>query len=87
MTGGPSHSAASGDRAQRNALTLRRLGIDSYSEAIIFMRADCHICRAVGLTAQSRVEVALGERALVATLYTVTGELLGDGEAGLSNVA
>jgi thymidine phosphorylase len=79
--------ARSGDRAQRNALTLRRLGIDSYREPVIFMRADCHICRAVGLTVQSRVQIALGERTLVATLYTVTGNLLAEGEASLSNVA
>ncbi|HEX8012114.1 MAG TPA: thymidine phosphorylase family protein [Casimicrobiaceae bacterium] len=75
------------DRAERNSLTLRYLGIDSYREAVIFMRADCHICRAVGFTVQSRVKVALGERALVATLYMVTGDLLAEGEASLSNVA
>jgi thymidine phosphorylase len=74
-------------QAERNALTLRDLGIDSYREAIIFMRADCHICRSVGFTVQSRVKVVLGERSLVATLYMVTSEVLGDGEAGLSNVA
>jgi thymidine phosphorylase len=83
----PEGGAPAGDHAERNALTLRHLGIDSYRESVIFMRADCHICRAVGLTIQSRVQVALGERKLVATLYMVTGNLLDEGEASLSNVA
>lgn len=73
--------------AQRNSLTLRDLGIDSYRQAIIFMRADCHICRSVGFTVQSRVKIVLGERSVVATLYMVTGDVLRDGEAGLSTVA
>ena len=88
MTTTPAQADALQPReAQRNSLTLRDLGIDSHREAIIFMRADCHICRSVGLTVQSRVKVVLGERSLVATLYMVTGDVLGDAEAGLSNVA
>jgi thymidine phosphorylase len=76
-----------GAHEQRNSLTLRYLGIDTYHEAVIFMRADCHICRSVGFTVQSRVKVAFGERAVVATLYMITGDLLADSEASLSTVA
>lgn len=72
---------------ERNSLKLRDLGIDSYREAVIFMRADCHICRSVGFTVQSRVNVSLDGRTLVATLYMITSDLLADGEASLSNVA
>jgi thymidine phosphorylase len=73
--------------AGANTLVLRRLGIDTYGEAVIYMRADCLICRSVGLSVQSRVRVTLGGRSLVATLNMVTGPLLADGEAGLSEVA
>lgn len=31
------------EEARRNTLVLRELGIDSYREAVIFMRADCHL--------------------------------------------
>ena len=66
---------------------MRRLGIDSDREAVIFMRADCHICRAVGFTVQSRVRVTLGTRSLVVTLNVVTTDLPAAGEGGLSEVA
>jgi thymidine phosphorylase len=72
---------------ERNSLKLRDLGIDSYREAVIFMRADCHICRSIGFSVQSRVKVSLDGRTLVTTLYMITGDLLADGEASLSNVA
>ncbi len=74
-------------RAGANTLTLRHLGIDTYGEAVIYMRSDCPVCRSVGLSAQSRVRVTLGDRSLVATLNMVTGPLLGEHEAGLSEVA
>lgn len=51
------------------------------------MRSDCHICRSVGFTVQSRVLVGLGARSLVATVNMVGPELLGSGEAGLSEAA
>ena len=70
-----------------NTLVLRRLGIDTYGEAVIYMRADCPVCRSVGVSAQSRVRVTLGDRSLVATLNVVTGPVLDDGEAALSEVA
>lgn len=88
MTSVPSDSGAvSRNHEERNSLKLRDLGIDSYRESVIFMRADCHICRSVGLSVRSRVKVSLDGRTLVATLYVVTGDLLAEGEAGLSNVA
>jgi thymidine phosphorylase len=68
-------------------LALRRLGIDTYRQAVVFMRADCHICRSQGFLAPSLVEVRLGERTVIATLQAVTSDLLGDGEAGLSEEA
>jgi len=78
-------SAAAGPRA--NVLRLERVGIDTYQEPVIYMRADCAVCRAEGFEAQSRIVVRSGGRAITATLNVVTGELLGHGEAGLSESA
>ncbi len=70
-----------------HTLRLRRLGIDTYQEAVIYMRRDCHVCRAEGFEAQTRIEVNLDGRMLVATLNVVDSELLASDEAGLSEAA
>jgi len=75
------------DVAPRGTLTLRRLGIDTYQEAVIYMNRNCHVCRAEGFAAQSRVQVSLGERHLIATLNVVSDSLLNGGEASLSERA
>jgi thymidine phosphorylase len=71
----------------RNPLIARRLGIDTRHEAVIFMRADCHICRAEGFTAHTRVRVTNGRHSIIATLYHVTTNILHHNEAGLSEAA
>lgn len=71
----------------RDSLTLRRLGIDTYQEAVVYMNRECHVCRAEGFNAQSRVQVALGERHLIATLNVVSSAMLRDDEASLSESA
>ena len=83
----PSSGAANHAGPSPNSLALRHLGIHTYREKVLFMRSDCHICRSVGFTVQSRVLVALGERRLVATVNMVGAELLDSGEAGLSEAA
>ncbi len=70
-----------------NVLRLRRLGIDTYQEPILFMSADCPVCRSEGWEALARVRVAHGEHAIVATLNVVTSDLLAPDEAGLSDAA
>ena len=70
-----------------HTLRLMRLGIDTYQTAVIYMRSDCHICRAEGFAAQSRVRVHVGGRSLAATLNVVHGDLLRPGEAALSESA
>jgi thymidine phosphorylase len=70
-----------------NRLPLRRLGIDTYQEPVLYMHRDCHVCRSEGFEAQSRVEVALNGRTIVATLNVVNGDFLSPGEAGLSEAA
>ena len=68
-------------------LRLRQLGIDTHQEHVIYMHRDCHVCRAEGFEAQTRVEVSLGERRIMATLNVVHSELLAIGEASLSTSA
>jgi thymidine phosphorylase len=68
-------------------LTLRRLGIDTYQEHIIYMRADCHVCQSEGFVARARVRVAVNGRSLLATLNVVRADLLAPEEASLSEAA
>lgn len=68
-------------------MRLRRLGIDTYQEAVVYMSADCPVCLAEGWEAQARIEVRYGDRAIVATLNVVTGALLAGDEASLSDAA
>lgn len=70
-----------------NRLRLKRLGIDTHQEAVLYMRADCHICRAEGFSAQSRVRVEKKDAWIIATLNTVSADLLAPGEASLSESA
>jgi thymidine phosphorylase len=68
-------------------LRLRRLGIDTYQEPVLYLHRDCDVGRAEGFEAQSRVEVRLRGRSVIATLNVVMSELLGLEEAALSESA
>ena len=70
-----------------HSLRLRRLGVDTYHEFVIYMNVRCHVCRAEGFQAQARVEVWLDDRHIIATLNVVSTALLRDGEASLSESA
>ncbi len=70
-----------------NTLRLKHLGIDTYKEAVIYMRKDCHICRSEGFEAQARVLVSLNNRHILATLNIFENTLLAPNEATLSNYA
>ncbi|MDE3156366.1 MAG: thymidine phosphorylase family protein [Acidobacteriota bacterium] len=70
-----------------NRLVLKRLGIDTYQEPVVYMRADCHVCRSEGFTAHSRVLITTGSASIIATLNVVRDGLLDEGEAGLSDAA
>ncbi len=73
--------------ASPSRIRLRRLGIDTYQEPVLYMHRDCHVCHSEGFEAQSRVEVSLNGRHLVATLNVVSGAFLSPDEAGLSEAA
>jgi thymidine phosphorylase len=68
-------------------LRARRLGIDTFAQPVIYVRADSPVCRAEGLGAQTQVEVAAGHHRIVAALHPVHGDLLQTDEAGLSEAA
>jgi len=71
----------------RTRLHPRRMGIDSHSEPVAFLRADCHVCRSEGFEAQSRITVTVGNKSVVATLNIVYSDILGKGDIGLSEAA
>ncbi|HJV61304.1 MAG TPA: thymidine phosphorylase family protein [Albitalea sp.] len=73
--------------ASPNLLRLRRLGIDTYQEPVLYMHRDCSVCRAEGFEAQSRVELCLNGRTVIATVNVVVSDLVAPGEAGLSEAA
>jgi thymidine phosphorylase len=88
MTSDPSTEMADKrQHAQLNILRARRLGINTQHEAVIFMREDCHICRAEGFTAHTRIRIDHGEHSIIATLYQVSSDILHRNEAGLSEAA
>ncbi len=70
-----------------DVLRLKRLGIDTYQELVIFMARSSPICRSEGWAAQSRLQVACNGRSIVATLNVTTDGLLGADEASLSEAA
>jgi len=72
---------------KKHTLRLKRLGIDTYKEAVIYMHTDCHICRSEGFEAQARIQITLGDNSIMATLNTVDTDLLDVEEASLSNYA
>ncbi len=71
----------------RTRLKPRRMGIDSHSQPVVFLRADCHVCRSEGLEAQTQVTVTIGDKSVVATLNIVYSDILDPGEVGLSEAA
>jgi thymidine phosphorylase len=68
-------------------LRIKRMGIDTYQEPVIYMRQDCDVCRSEGFEAQSRIEIRRDGRPIIATLNVVTSDLLARDEAGLSEAA
>ena len=69
---------------QLHKLKVKNLGIDTYRENIIFMRADCHVCVSEGFTALTRVIVHADENKIIATLNVVKSDIITNGEVALS---
>lgn len=79
--------ASANHRFAAEKLRVRRLGIDTHQEPVVYLRADCSICRSEGFGAQSRVYVRTNSHGIIATLNIVHGELIAPGEVGLSEAA
>ena len=71
----------------KHALKVRRLGIDTYLEPVVYLRRDSPVTRSEGFGSRSRVEVHVGDRTVVAALDIVQGDLVGPDEVGLSEAA
>ncbi|MDM0045074.1 thymidine phosphorylase family protein [Variovorax dokdonensis] len=70
-----------------HGLAARRAGIDTYQQPVVYVRADCRVCRAEGFEAQAQVEVIAGHRHVLAILNHVNGDWLGADEIAFSDVA
>ncbi len=75
------------DSLPPNCLRLKRLGIETRQEFVIYMRADCPVCRAEGFTVHARVRVAANGNSIIASVHHVLDSLLGPDQASLSESA
>jgi len=80
-------TAADGADRHQARLPVRRLGIDTYQEPVVYLHAACPISRSEGFEARSRVLLVLGTRRVVATVNVVHSDFLAVCEAGLSEAA
>jgi len=83
------HGSSTAARAPSasNVVRVRRLGLDTQYEAVVFMHKECHVCRSEGFGAHARVLLCNGKRQVIATLYQATGNLIAHDEAALSESA
>ncbi|MCK6438579.1 MAG: thymidine phosphorylase family protein [Planctomycetes bacterium] len=81
------HTSAAQQSALHNIARLRRIGIDTSHELVVFMPQSCLVCRSEGFEAQTQVRVRLNGRSIIARLNVITSDILADGEAGLSESA
>lgn len=72
---------------KKSMLVLKNLGINTYQEPIIYIRADSHICKSEGFFAQARVQVTLNDKTIIAVLNTIESDILKPNEASLSKYA
>ncbi|WP_081247569.1 thymidine phosphorylase family protein [Variovorax paradoxus] len=70
-----------------NRLLARRAGIDTYQQAVVYMRSDCAVCHAEGFQSQAQVEVIAKGRHLFAILHQVNSDWLRGDEIALSEAA
>lgn len=74
-------------RPRLEANQLRRLGIDTGYEYVVYLDVDSPICRSEGFGPHSRLSLRVGEREILATLNLVQAGWLTIHEAGLSESA
>ena len=70
-----------------NQLKLKRLGIDTQEEFILFTHADCFICKSEGFEALTQIVVTHNNNSLIAMVNIVQSNILLSCEASLSESA
>jgi thymidine phosphorylase len=80
-------AAAGFARPRLEAGQLRRLGIDTGHEHVVYLDRDSPICRSEGFGPHSRLSLRVGEREILATLNLLQHGWLAADEAGLSESA
>jgi thymidine phosphorylase len=73
--------------AEPGHLQAKPFGIDTRYESVVYLRTDAAVARSEGFEAMSRVSVTAGPKVIVATLLTVSADLLPAGQVGLSAAA
>ena len=68
-----------------STLAIRRVGIDTWRENVAYLHRDCHVVRAAGFQALSKVTVRANGRTIAAVLNVVDDDgIVQTGELGLS---
>jgi thymidine phosphorylase len=75
------------DRKPPVQQAVRRLGIDTLAEPVVFLHRNNPVSRAEGFEAHNRVLLRAGSREVIATLFLVSDGFLNDDVAGLSEAA
>ena len=84
----PSRSAAAPCHDAHSDLALKRVGIDTWRENVVYLHRECAVYRAEGFQALAKVEVRANGRMILATLNVVDDvNIVGCGELGLSEDA
>lgn len=72
---------------ESSKLRLVKLGIDTQHEFIIYMHAECFVCKSEGFEALTQVVVTFNNFSIVATLNIIQSDILARHEASLSESA
>jgi thymidine phosphorylase len=72
---------------ETNKIQLIRLGIDTQNEFIIYMHAECFICKSEGFEAEKQILVSANSHSIIATLNVIHSNILKIHEASLSESA
>ncbi|NMH65240.1 thymidine phosphorylase family protein [Shewanella salipaludis] len=70
-----------------HSLVVVDMGIDTHQEPVVYMRRDCHVCKAEGFNASRRVVLSYGDCSLIATLNVTSTGVLKQDQVGLSKIA
>ena len=71
------HALSHAAHQSPDVVRLKRLGIDTYQEPVIFLARSSPVCRSEGWEAQSRIQVTCNDHSITATLNVTTDGLLG----------